>query len=311
MSTRDRYLGSILVLAMLAGGRPALGEDPPPLSPTPPPSEAPAPKPSAAPAPAVPETPTPAPSEAPSPPRRPPEGSVILDLPSADTNAPGNLQFIITHRFAEPVQDSSYHDFYSFFSPANVGLGLSYAPIRNLEAGFLRAQDLEDYEVFAKYAVYAPAQGPFRAAVRIGGDFTTLKGERNGSSFFAQGILAFTAFAGRVRMTAVPTFSTRAIGQALPPQQNVFNVLGALSVGITRTINVHGEIVPRTAESPGVGWIASIEKTLLRHRFSFTIGNMRGTTVDQYVTWQPPFFVGNSPHNVYFGFNIVRLWQLK
>ncbi|HTO88920.1 MAG TPA: DUF5777 family beta-barrel protein [Thermoanaerobaculia bacterium] len=289
MPTSNRFLGRLLVLtAALFCGRAALGQDAPP-----PPVETPQ-----------------QPAEAPAPPRRPPEGSVIIDLPSADTNPPGNLQFMITHRFAEPIQDSSYHDFYSFFSPANVGLGLSYAPLRNLEAGFLRGQELEDYEVFAKYAVYAPASGPFRAAVRIGGDFRTLKGERNGSSFFAQGILAFT-IGDRVRLTAVPTFSTVAIGQALPPQQNVFNLLGAVSIGITRTINVHGEVVPRTADSPGVGWIASIEKTLLRHRFSFTIGNMRGTTVDQYVIWQPPFFVGNSPHNLYFGFNIVRLWLLK
>ena len=31
----------------------------------------------------------------------------------------------------------------------------------------------------------------------------------------------------------------------------------------------------------GVAWIVSVEKTLLRHRFSFTAGNQRRTTVDQ------------------------------
>ncbi len=246
----------------------------------------------------------------PAPPPPPPEGSVIIDLPSANTNSEGSLGFLINHRFSEPVQDSDIHSFYSFFSPANVGLGLSYVPLKNLETGFLRGQELEDYEVFAKYSVYAPPGGLFAAAARLGGDFRTARNLENRNSFFAQAVLALT-FASRVRVSFVPTFSTWAVGQALPPRQNVLNYLGAVSIAVTRTINIHGEIVPRAYGSPGTGWIASIEKTLLRHRFAFTIGNLRGTTVDQYILWQPPFFVSNSPGNVYFGFNIIRLWKLK
>lgn len=246
---------------------------------------------------------------APLPPPKPPEGSVIIDLPSANTNPDGSLQFLINHRFSQPVQDSDIHSFYSFFSPANVGLGASYVPIHNLETGFLRAQELEDYELFAKYAVCAPAGGTFAAAVRMGWDFRTERGVDDRSSFFAQGILAVT-IAHRIRITAVPTFSQQAAGQVPPTTRNVFNVLGALSIAITSSINVHGEIVPRKDGSAATGWIASIEKTLLRHRFAFTVGNLRGTTVDQYVLWQPQFS-NPQPSHVYFGFNIVRLWKLK
>jgi len=246
---------------------------------------------------------------APAPPPKPPEGSVIIDLPSANVNPDGSLQFLINHRFSEPVQDSDIHSVYSFFSPANVGLGLSYVPLHNLETGFLRGQELEDYEVFAKYSVYAPAGGTFAAGVRVGGDFRTARNLEHRDSFFAQGILALT-IASRVRISAVPTFSSWAVGQVPPANQNVFNVLGALSIALTSSINLHGEIVPRAHGSPGTGWIASIEKTLLRHRFSFTVGNLRGTTVDQYVLWQPQFSTP-QPSNVYFGFNIVRLWKLK
>ena len=46
---------------------------------------------------------------------------------------------------------------------------------------------------------------------------------------------------------------------------------------------------------------------MLRHRFAFTIGNIRPTTVDQYIA---PDFLGR-PGDYYFGFNIVRLWKLK
>jgi hypothetical protein len=267
----------------------------------------------------------PVPSEPPAPtdttavpPLRPPEGSVIITLPSADTNPIGSLQFLINHRFTAAVQDSDIHSFFSFFSPAKVGLGLSYAPLRGLETGFLRAPDMEDYEVFAKYSFFAPADGPFHAAVRLGGDFRTEKNplDDHRSSFFAQATLAFT-IASRVRVSAVPTFVSRAVGPLdVNDQTNVFNLLAAVSAAITRTINVQAEVVPRTKGSTGVGWIAAVEKTLLRHRFSFTVGNLHGITTDQYVLWQPVQYEGipsqlESPKNVYFGFNIVRLWKLK
>jgi len=268
-------------------------------------------------APATPPPPTPE-AEAPAPPPRPPEGSVIINLPSADTNPAGSLQFLINHRFTAAVQGSDIHSFFSFFSPAQVGLGLSYTPLPGLEGGFLRGQDLEDYEVFAKYSLRATAQGPFRAAVRLGGDFRTEKTplDPHRESFFAQGILAIT-IASRVRLTAVPTYVSRVAGPlALNDQTNVFNVPAALSASITRTINLQAEVVPRTKGSPGVGWIAAVEKTLLRHRFSFTVGNIHGVTADQYTIWQPQLYEGipprvESPTNIYFGFNIVRLWKLN
>lgn len=118
-----------------------------------------------------------------------------------------------------------------------------------------------------------------------------------------------------------------------PFYPNVFNVPIAASIAITHSITIHGEVVPsfgRTVlvtqtqgcgivdlppcpptvaqrSSPGVGWVVSIEKALLRHRFAFTAGNMRETTIDQYLL---PNFLG-FPKNIYLGFNIMRQWELK
>ena len=246
----------------------------------------------------------------PPPPVRPPEGSIIIDLPSVETIPDGSLQFWINHRFDQPVQDSDIHSIYSFFSPAHVGLGLSYAPTSRIEAGFFRAPDLEDYEVFAKARLYGSSAGPFQASLRLGGDFRTARGLEERESFFAQAILAVTV-ASRVRLTAVPTYVSKnaALTSPVPLGKNAWNVPVALSIAITRSINVQGEIVPRM-ESPGIGWITAIEKTVLRHRFSFTVGNMQSTSVDQYVRWNPAF-IGASVKDVHFGFNITRLWKIR
>jgi hypothetical protein len=163
------------------------------------------------------------------------------------------------------------------------------------------------------------SSGPFRLSLRLGEDWRTAEALEDRSGFFAQGVLGLSV-GSRVRLTAVPTYVSRTSHsvqfEAPRPYTNVFNVPFAVSVGVTRTINVHGEVVPRVGDAGarGTGWIASLEKTVLRHRFAFTIGNLRSTTVDQYIGSEfraaaaiPAF----RPQDYFLGFNITRLWSLK
>ena len=146
----------------------------------------------------------------------------------------------------------------------------------------------------------------------MGGDWRTERNLQNRNGVFGQAILALS-IGSRIRITAVPTYVSKTSGPPFvspkPFYENVFNVPAAISVKVLRTVNVQGEIVPRVgrADSTGVGWIASIEKTVPRHRFAFTVGNLRATTVDQYVA---SGFYGLSPHNYFIGFNLIRQWKL-
>ncbi len=74
--------------------------------------------------------------------------------------------------------------------------------------------------------------------------------------------------------------------------------------------------MPRVGDAGarGTGWIASVEKTVLRHRFAFTIGNLRSTTVDQYIGSEfraaaaiPAF----RSQDYFLGFNITRLVEFE
>ena len=244
-------------------------------------------------------------------PARPPEGTVIINLPSAEVNRGGTLQLLFTHRFADPVQGSSIRSLYTFDSGADVGIGISYTPLENLEIALLRSRTLQDYELSAKYRFLSSPQSPVALALRVGGNGRTEVNLEDRTGFFGQAIAAVTLFS-RVRVTVLPTYVSRAAGQpfvlAKPIRKDVWNVPVALSAALTRSINIHGEVVPRRADSPGVGWIAAIEKTVLRHRFAFTAGNLRPTTVDQYIASD---FGDLKPHSIYLGFNIVRQWKLK
>jgi hypothetical protein len=243
---------------------------------------------------------------------RPPEGERIINLPSAEVPAAGTLTMIFTHRFSQSLQDSDFHSLYSFDSGAEIGIGLGYVPFRNFEVSFYRSSKLDDYELDVKYR--AVAQGPLTVALRLGGDWRSERflDDRNG--VFGQVVLG-VSIGPRVRITAVPTYVSKTSQtpsvMPKPLYRNVFNVPVAVSVGLTRSINVQGELTARRGkyDSTGVGWVAAIEKTVPRHRFSFTVGNQRSTTVDQYVVWTPEFF-GQSSHPFFIGFNIVRQWKL-
>jgi hypothetical protein len=254
----------------------------------------------------------------PPPPPKAPEGSVIINLPSVDVPKPGTLTLLFTHRFSQAVSDSDIHSLFSFDSGADIGIGLAYAPIKNLDISFYRSSAIDIYEVAGKYR--AISQGPFGLAVRVGGDWRTEVGAifdavpgYSHNNFFAQ-VIAAWQFGSRARLTVVPTYVQEMSGQPTttpkPNYKDIFQVPVALSIAVTRSINVQGEVYPSTGrtDSAGVGWIVAVEKTLLRHRFAFTCGNMRATTADQYVS---PVPFGIDPNRYYFGFNLVRQWSLK
>jgi hypothetical protein len=253
-------------------------------------------------------------AEAPAPePTRPPEGSRIINLPSTEVPASGTLGVLFIHRFKTPLGDSNARNLFSLDNGADDDFGVSYSPLNNLELSLDRSSIEADWELAAKYR-FLPMQShrPFSLALRVGGNAVTKENVENRQGFFAQGI-ASLAIGARIRLTASPTYvSNTALFR------NVFNVPVALSIAITPTVNVHGELYPKnrdftkTPARPSgthIGWIASIEKTVLRHRFAFTIGNLRATNVDQYTGSD----LGGAgvPSHMFLGFNIVRQWKLK
>jgi len=243
--------------------------------------------------------------EAPTPPRVP-EGTRIIILPSADLPPKGTLGVLFTHRFAQPVGDSDYQSFFSFDSGAEIGIGISYSPIENLEVSLDRSSNQDDYELAAKYRFLSRTESrPFLLSLRVGGNARTERGIEDRTAFFAQGIAGISV-GSRVRITAIPTYVSNT-----PLFRDVFNVPVAVSVSLSRTVNIQGELVPKNRDlgSSHAGWLVAIEKTVLRHRFAWTVGNLRATTVDQYAA--SDFGGGLPAHDVYIGFNLVRQWKVR
>ena len=246
------------------------------------------------------------------PPPRAPEGSRVVNLPSTEIPAKGTLGVTFTHRFSGSLNEADFHNFFTFDSSTSTGIGVSYSPLDSLELAFDRSSSEDDYELSAKLRLASVTEGrPFGFALRLGGNGRTAEevvGDRY--AFFAQGIASLT-LGPRVRLTAVPTYVSNTASF-----RNALNVPVAISVALTRTVNLHGEFYPKNqdfSEGSGrttrFGWIASVEKTVLRHRFAFTVGNIRATSVDQYTA--SDFGGIGLPRDASIGFNLVRLWKLK
>jgi hypothetical protein len=242
---------------------------------------------------------------------RPPEGSQIINLPSIEVPARGTLGVLFTHRFSGSLNEADFHNFFTFDSSTSTGIGVSYSPLEALDVAVDRSSSEDDYELSAKYRLLPIAAGrPFGIALRVGGNARTgeeVEGDRY--AVFAQAI-ASVAVGSRIRLTAVPTYVSNTASF-----RDVFNVPVGVSVAITRTINLHGEFYPknpdfteRAGRRTRFGWLASVEKTVLRHRFAFTVGNLRATSVDQYAASD---FGGGLPRDASIGFNLVRQWKLK
>lgn len=326
---RSVFAAAALITLAAATARLAAAQDPPP----PPSSPTPAPAAEAAEA-AEPKKATI--------PYRPIESNVIVNLPSVEVPAAGTLTMLVTHRFIDNLSHGNINNFFTLDSGNTWAFGLWYAPIKNLNVGFYRTSDLVTYEASAQYAL--PSFRGFSSSLRAGADWRTEVFDNNEiespiaaspkSSIFGQAVLAYS-FGPYARITVVPTFlqrtnrafvdfavaptgdsSCRSSGNPIRPfscsglYENVFNVPVAASIAITHSITVHGEVTPRLSKvhSNGVGWAVTLEKSLLRHRFAFFVGNQRATTVDQYTGSVP---LTRSPNNVYIGFNLYRAWKLN
>ncbi|GAC1433183.1 MAG: hypothetical protein NVSMB68_05630 [Thermoanaerobaculia bacterium] len=246
-----------------------------------------------------------------------PVGDVLLTLPSSHMADAKTWEVRFSHRFNGSVDGNGIHSLFGLDSGANVGLGLSYVPFRDLEVALTRQTALETYEGSAKYAIVQQAQAiPFSAAVRAGFDWRNARNLEDRSSWFAQAIVS-RQFAGRFDVYVVPTFVTNA-GQVVSGTtsaalfQHAFNVpVGAL-IQLMPALSVVAELIPPNRDLPsnlkaGVGWSVGIKRALGGHLFEVLLTNSNAMTADQYIASS----YDGAPlraRDRRLGFNIERRW---
>jgi hypothetical protein len=257
----------------------------------------------------------------------PPEGSLVVNLPSDQTIGKGLLQFLVTHRFRGPVRGSNAHSLYSLDSGADFGFGFSYSPIRNGEVSLYRSAIQDDYELAAKYAFRPGGSGSlFGGALRIGADDRRepfvindngvfVPDSKARVAFLAQVVLTAHLFHDRMELSVVPSYASRTVSE-----ERVFNIPVHAAFAVGRSFNVLAEYQPPRPNLDGSvsHWTVGLEKVLFRHRFTFVVSNATVTTVDQMLSGdfalsakrQHSFDSGFRNNDWHVGFNLVRQFKI-
>lgn len=250
-------------------------------------------------------------------PARPlPLGDVLLTLPTSHMPDQGTWEVKFSHRFNQSIDEGE--GIYSLFgldSGANVTMGLSYVPKRDLQLALIRSNILDTIEASAKYLVVQQARAfPVTAALRAGADWRTEREIRERVSWFAQAIVS-RQFGPRVAIYAMPTVVTDA-GRAISGDEsvalfdNAFNVPLGISFMVRPTTSLIVELVPPNGDLPDtidteLGWAIGIKRTLGGHYFEVLLTNNNATTMDQIVT---STYQGGPLRrgDIQLGFNIER-----
>lgn len=90
-------------------------------------------------------------SAAPKPVKNTFESTWLIDNQSVMVPIKGTLQMDIMHRFG--TVNNGYDDFFGIYAPSNIRIGMSYAPIENLNVGFGFTKFNMAWDFNAKYAI--------------------------------------------------------------------------------------------------------------------------------------------------------------
>jgi hypothetical protein len=328
---RARAAGALvlaLVLALSWAG--VAAAEPPAMPPAVPaaeqPSSPPPPPEQASPPPPAPEQSSPVPRQEPAPPPPPapteaylvaapeavasdPVGSRLIDVATPFTVGRRRLEFLVTHRFRQPVnQGGTGHNLYGLDGGADVGFGLAYGLLRRLDVSVYRSQFQEDYELAGKLQLLDQSgRVPLSAAVRAGADLLGQSNVEDPHRPFAQLLLSRRLAAGW------NVFVSPSWVRGTPLLRNAWNVPLGLTAPLPGRWLLDAELIAanralrRVPGASRLAWHAAVAKQLGWHLFQVVVGDSRATTVDQMVGGD--FAAGFATRDVRLGFNLIRYFK--
>lgn len=247
-------------------------------------------------------------------------GNRFIQFNTPLTNDRGVFEAIFMHRFNEAVKDAGASGAWGLDSGATIGLGVEFAPLKNVAVQIFRLSALQDYEFATKITFLRPTKElPIAVGVRGGLNWITARylpslGTQKQSSGFGQVLISGTLF-DRVTLAVAPTYVQRT-----PFQTEIWNVGVMGQLKITRSMALMGEFIPKKSFAPNLTyqWSAMIEKSLYHHKFALFIGNTLSSTMDQMMGGDAgaarlpdgTIVGGVTDRNIHFGFNLTRSFDL-
>lgn len=265
----------------------------------------------------------------------------IIDNQTVMVPVKGTFEMDIMHRFG--TVEKGYDDFWGFFAPSNIRLGVNYAPITNLYIGFGIAKDHMLWDGNAKYSIIKQTKGKYPVSVTYYGNlaYDTRKDEDNSIfKFQSERISSFNQIIVARKVTekfsiqvapsmshqnSVNGFYTKndSTGQEIFSEMKFDHFALAVSgrykvTAVTSVIvNYDQPLTKHNTKNPNPNVSFGLEFNTSNHSFQLFMGNY--STLNQQ---RNNLYNNNSPFNYtaadgtkvkggkfLIGFNITRLWN--
>jgi hypothetical protein len=227
----------------------------------------------------------------------------MLNLGTPSNLEKGQLEFRVQHRFFGPVDEDPFDKFFGMDAGANVGLMLRGPVWRKLEVSGAYVTDLSEWLAGLSYTrVFADNLLRTQMDIKFFSfkEFDTSPRESN---LFYQAALQADPLGGRI----VPVLN---IGY------DSYNRRGGLGfgarAGILEKVSIQGEYYPVTGRDdhdqdsplgPENAFAFGVELQTHGHHFLLMLGNSQGIGTRA-------LMLGTYSNDLYFGFNIQRLFYL-
>jgi len=249
----------------------------------------------------------------------------IIDNQTVMVPVKKTFEMDIMHRFG--VVTNGYQDFFGFFAPSNIRLGLNYVPVKNLLVGLSLTKTNMTLEGYGKYAILKQTKGIMPVSVTYFADMAVdTRNEENASfvnstdrlMYFNQLLIArkitddFSAQVGlsvsHVNIVNGYFYEPGKFKGAMHNDHFAISFSGRYKLKAAMAIiaNYDQPITKHDANNPAPNLSFGLELTTSAHAFQFFLGNYSYITPSR-----NNLFNKNDPSEKQFliGFNITRLWN--
>ena len=238
----------------------------------------------------------------------------ILALQTARTVRKGGFDFVIDHRASQAIynKDSPHpwadmgNNFLGFDGALQVGLGLRYGVINDLDVGIYRAgtSATDTYELDFRYRALSQDVAGIDIGVRGGLTWFSQPNASDAHGFYAQ-ILATRLLLNRILITAGWLYHSNSTNDTKYNEDKAWSTAGAvgLEARLAAPVSLDAELVSCVAGycSKNPAFSAGVKYLTSRHTFALVCGNTQYITADGYLT-----NTDRAWSKLVIGFNITR-----
>jgi len=244
-----------------------------------------------------------------------PEPIRILALQTARAVRKGGFEFVLDHRSGSAIYDKDskqpfsdmWNNFLGLDGGLQVGLGLRYGVIDNLDVGMYRAGSstkTDTYEFDARYQALHQEDMGIDLAARAGVTWFSQPNAEDAHGFYGQ-LLATRLIANRLLLSAGWLYHSNSTNNTKYNEDKKWSTAGAVGVEarLAPAVALDAEVVSCVAGycSKNPAFSAGVKYITSRHTFALVCGNTQNITADGYLT-----NTDRQWNKMVIGFNITR-----